>query len=128
MRSVTTMLTGKTKEGESFSESVTINEPTTEEEAAAIVGGDVVKYIADNTTRARMNGIKNGLVNTKKGADLTERFTSLVKTYGDGWVWSPRGEGIKALVSKLSAAQAAGDTDALAAIVAELEAKYASEE
>jgi hypothetical protein len=48
----------------------------------------------------------------------------LVKTYGDAWVWSPRGAGIKALVAQLTAAQASGDTEALAAIVAEMAAKY----
>jgi hypothetical protein len=128
MRSVTTVLSGKTKDGESFNETLTLNVPTTEDEAKAIAGGDVVKFIADYTTRMRENGVKNGLVATKKGADLSERFASLVKTYGDAWVWSPRGAGIKALVAQLTAAQASGDTEALAAIVAEMATKYGATE
>lgn len=129
MRSITAVISGKTKDGEeNFSESFTYNEPTTIEECATFVGGDVVKFVAEQTSRMRENGVKNGLINSKKGVDLTERFASLSKTYGDNWVWSPRGEGIKALVAKLSAAQAAGDTAALASIVADLSAKYGAEE
>lgn len=129
MQNVTAQISGEVKDGgEKFSESFAYTSPTTLEEAEALVGGDVVKFVAEVTNATRERGVKNGMVNAKKGSNLADRFAALCKTYGAGWVWSPRGAGLKTLVQNLSAAQASGDKDALAAAVAALTAKYAADD